>query len=1354
MSDKLDLTLDVYPFGAVEKQPFEFDNFVLPDKNIDRPLTEVKRAIEQKKTISLSHDREHFIRNGTGLKPLYFSVTLTHYLSIIPILQWEFPAIQYLGARNITCNGDFQAIGIDGAFPEFKRLQEFYSLIDRRALENKRTRNKPLEIDNDIARLFGIDHVVISNIQEQTTEVRDVLNFSISMDASHSIDFEFIENYIFKFANRNTNKFSFYKELMQLFAEQYEFSYIKTPEYITTFFDYDSNTEDAPVFQIRQELPPNLIDPLIEFKDIFLTNARELTLFDDPTQTLKTLVPGFEELRQLYIEQIQNTEIDNSNPNLRIYTVSKVRDGDTIETVGGPAIRILGIDTFEIDHIMDGVNDNKGEEGGQDATDFLNSVLFKDGQGIQVYVLPLSTDVFGRTLAKVFLPDGTPVTQLMDSAEFGKKKRDFGFNPGFIDLHEWYRRNYKELYRALTDENKAKLNTVVGKIGRLDGWAYPDIYLGDGNSSIIEGIATQDLNPDFYIYNRYDWEDNRSSDYQKIFKGVAPILTNRYERYTEVVETAKDMQLESNKDVDPDFGGPLPKIIDNSQSYLSPLTGEMVSPELGISQNQTLQGLTENFEDALKNYKPKYDHFRQAYPTYAIYFMDEDDIETYWRSYSDFYSTDTIHQIMVVRSREIPADAAYIRINNLTGSMLREKYVTWSKYKSPFSEDMDTMNENPIQGIIFKEGTRVQIRMGYDNNPNNLTTVFNGIVTSISGSDVIEVYCQSFALELVNATVGFDRDQPDSGGATLMDELSRSPFGDSTVNKTRAMCQKLLAHPSLQHFGKWYIDKQGIRISDFTNYLWTKIFPTLNRGRIGVDGELRGRWTLLDRSNDDNIFIPDVNGKDLEELFRAASFSYWLTGPASPKPLWVGPFTVYDNSTIWDVFQELILRYPNYICSVVPYDDRMTLFFGHPDHLYAYRDLTIQEELGSLEQLDKLQNNTSPINNPSADEFRILEPLHPYNFLTTEWFKAWNFGALKNTLGMIDSDSDYYKTRLKYVNALRDRDKIAELKFRVKPFREYHLVTSLTNMVSNDIRADFNDTFTICNVQHASLADSDMDEVTTVKLDEDLPDPDDFDFNLYSGSYREFVLPAKNCIQVSEAKRYGVSALCHSLKNLYKGEFIMLGDPTIKPHDVCTIFDVYNDMAGPVGVKQTVLSFSPESGFVNTVSPDCMVEVDSYYSLPTMDAWNKSFHMALSNLKEGFGIRDFNLPIGTASETAIGTTAGKTIGAAFPLIAGAKLTAGALGGWAFGATAILGSVLVIREMHLSNNREPIWITPLVRGGVPFINGVDGLRRGNYYVERIKEIKQFKNAFMDGLDLITEDIEREFNDYKDIFKQGL
>jgi hypothetical protein len=411
-------------------------------------------------------------------------------------------------------------------------------------------------------------------------------------------------------------------------------------------------------------------------------------------------------------------------------------------------------------------------------------------------------------------------------------------------------------------------------------------------------------------------------------------------------------------------------------------------------------------------------------------------------------------------------------------------------------------------------------------------------------------------------------------------------------------------------------------------------------------------WTLLDRSNDDNIFIPDVNGKDLEELFRAASFSYWLTGPASPKPLWVGPFTVYDNSTIWDVFQELILRYPNYICSVVPYDDRMTLFFGHPDHLYAYRDLTIQEELGSLEQLDKLQNNTSPINNPSADEFRILEPLHPYNFLTTEWFKAWNFGALKNTLGMIDSDSDYYKTRLKYVNALRDRDKIAELKFRVKPFREYHLVTSLTNMVSNDIRADFNDTFTICNVQHASLADSDMDEVTTVKLDEDLPDPDDFDFNLYSGSYREFVLPAKNCIQVSEAKRYGVSALCHSLKNLYKGEFIMLGDPTIKPHDVCTIFDVYNDMAGPVGVKQTVLSFSPESGFVNTVSPDCMVEVDSYYSLPTMDAWNKSFHMALSNLKEGFGIRDFNLPIGTASETAIGTTAGKTIGAAFPLIAG------------------------------------------------------------------------------------------------------
>ena len=40
------------------------------------------------------------------------------------------------------------------------------------------------------------------------------------------------------------------------------------------------------------------------------------------------------------------------------------------------------------------------------------------------------------------------------------------------------------------------------------------------------------------------------------------------------------------------------------------------------------------------------------------------------------------------------------------------------------------------------------------------------------------------------------------------------------------------------------------------------------------------------------------------------------------------------------------------------------------------------------------------------------------------------------------------------------------------------------------------------------------------------------------------------------------------MKEMYSGEILVLGNPRIKPWDVCFVLDNYNNMSGPVEINQ------------------------------------------------------------------------------------------------------------------------------------------------------------------------------------------
>lgn len=227
-----------------------------------------------------------------------------------------------------------------------------------------------------------------------------------------------------------------------------------------------------------------------------------------------------------------------------------------------------------------------------------------------------------------------------------------------------------------------------------------------------------------------------------------------------------------------------------------------------------------------------------------------------------------------------------------------------------------------------------------------------------------------------------------------------------------------------------------------------------------------------------------------------------------------------------------------------------------------------------------------------------------------------------------------------------------------KPFQQYHIYTSYTDIIKNDIKASSRDIKT--NAQGLYSVDN------TVMTDgQKKVGPLWVDWDIYPEFQKSviydtqavlkgipFVKGIVNKLGKEEgtwtstdkiAWRMTASLLKDSIKDMYQGEMLIIGDPTVKPHDRFYVHDSYEDISGCALVEGVVHQFSAEAGFVTSIIPDCIAVVDDKHELA---------------IQTGAG------QIATASTVAytallIGTTA--IGGAKTPLVTIASKSAAAMG---------------------------------------------------------------------------------------------
>ena len=92
-----------------------------------------------------------------------------------------------------------------------------------------------------------------------------------------------------------------------------------------------------------------------------------------------------------------------------------------------------------------------------------------------------------------------------------------------------------------------------------------------------------------------------------------------------------------------------------------------------------------------------------------------------------------------------------------------------------FNRTINTKKENngeqsvpdsPFEKLVVTEGSKIQLRLGYSNNPSKLETVFNGQVVEVGISDIspdiIQLVCQSYAVQLVSETKGTEGEEEEN----------------------------------------------------------------------------------------------------------------------------------------------------------------------------------------------------------------------------------------------------------------------------------------------------------------------------------------------------------------------------------------------------------------------------------------------------------------------------------------------------------------------------------------------------------------------------------------------------------------
>ena len=323
----------------------------------------------------------------------------------------------------------------------------------------------------------------------------------------------------------------------------------------------------------------------------------------------------------------------------------------------------------------------------------------------------------------------------------------------------------------------------------------------------------------------------------------------------------------------------------------------------------------------------------RAFPTYYMLFIDEGREYGTWVLNDNFYNSMNIMEFTIVKDKKNPADTANVTLSNIYQASNSEEMdrlrvnegtygELWRRIWDPsgYGEGKEKQRKNnskPQDHLTIRAGARMHIRAGYGSCAAMLPILFNGTVAEVSATDTVDIVAQGDGLELMNPFTEREEAQNVSNG------LSFYKNGETPKN------------------------------------LLTAIF-NYDGGIIRTLLKWIGRPDILGTNPFGIYHFGNKNYKDINECGECAQniFESWS------KPVWGSPdheFCTEDHSapkitfdifgkTVWDIANICRSTVPDFICSLVPFGFRSTLFMGANRYYYAYDYTNIN---GAIQEMRK-----------------------------------------------------------------------------------------------------------------------------------------------------------------------------------------------------------------------------------------------------------------------------------------------------------------------------------------------------------------------------------------------------------------
>lgn len=377
-----------------------------------------------------------------------------------------------------------------------------------------------------------------------------------------------------------------------------------------------------------------------------------------------------------------------------------------------------------------------------------------------------------------------------------------------------------------------------------------------------------------------------------------------------------------------------PQTVENSGIYTPP----SYNPRTGITPENTVYN-EQYLAEAIINNAKKYINtgMKVALPAIKAYIVIGNENDGLGLSSSltgvQYYELNGIQSFkMVCNNDNNPIDVAIMQVIN--PSFMHTD--AWTNQAPPgvdltkVGTDLETQLLK--SRMLLRVGTKLQVRLGYGNDPNALDIVFNGGIVEVGNNEnnqimtlVLESYGRELLQEIVNPTA------PE----------------ESPQVSTTSIIGKALQSRSIDHFGatnnliKWFFKEGGEDPEQ------RSLVPAIDITGRGGFFNLFSASTYSSRLYM-NIFAPEIENVDNT---YSSLLSSLIDGLGWSNKQMFPTFFIYQ-ATAWDICKQMEYRHPGTIFKPMIFEDRVTPFYGIKEQMYFARDLSTYTQMQVRSKLE------------------------------------------------------------------------------------------------------------------------------------------------------------------------------------------------------------------------------------------------------------------------------------------------------------------------------------------------------------------------------------------------------------------